>query len=79
VDRPDLQEMNEAFNCYTKGDMNCVSLKVNEAKNKLSNWQPNLPDEIRDFVMNMISINPSERPTAIEVHDYFSRLIHSNP
>jgi serine/threonine protein kinase len=79
VDRPDLQEMNEAFNCYTKGDMNCVSLKVNEAKNKLSNWQPNLPDEIRDFVMKMISINPSERPTAKEVHEYFSRLIHSNP
>jgi serine/threonine protein kinase len=79
VDRPDLQEMNEAFNCYTKGDMNCVSLKVDEAKNKLSNWQPNLPDEIRDFVMKMISINPSERPTAKEVHEYFSRLIHSNP
>jgi len=79
VDRPDLQEMNEAFNCYTKGDMNCVSLKVNEAKNKLSNWQPNLPDEIRDFVMKMISINPSARPTAKEVHEYFSRLIHSNP
>jgi serine/threonine protein kinase len=38
-----------------------------------------LPDEIRDFVMKMISINPSERPTAKEVHEYFSRLIHSNP
>jgi len=79
VDRPDLQEMNEAFNCYTKGDMNCVSLKVKEAENKLSKWQPNLPDEIRDFVMKMISINPSARPTAKEVHEYFSRLIHSNP
>jgi hypothetical protein len=38
-----------------------------------------LPDEIRGFVMKMISINPSERPTAKEVHEYFSRLIHSNP
>jgi serine/threonine protein kinase len=79
VDRPDLQEMNEAFNCYTKGDMNCISSKVDEAKNKLSNWQPNLPDEIRDFVMKMISINPLARPTTKEVHEYFSRLIHSNP
>ncbi|PVU75216.1 hypothetical protein DDW11_03710 [Sulfolobus sp. SCGC AB-777_G06] len=79
VDRPDLQEMNEAFNCYTKGNMNCVSLKVKEAENKLSNWQPNLPYEIRDFVMKMISINPLARPTAKEVHEYFSRLIYSNP
>jgi hypothetical protein len=52
--------MNEAFNCYAKGDMNCVFLKVNEVKNKLSNWQPNLPYEIRDFIMKMISINPQQ-------------------
>ncbi|MEJ2778821.1 hypothetical protein [Stygiolobus sp. RP850M] len=79
MDRPDLQEMNEAFNCYTKGNMNCVSLKVKEAENKLSNWQPNLPYEIRDFVMKMISIYPLARPTAREVHEYFSKLIYSNP
>ncbi|QIW23088.1 serine/threonine-protein kinase [Sulfolobus sp. S-194] len=77
ADRPDLVEMNEAFDCYVKHDLNCVSLKISEAKTKLSSWQPNLPDEIENFVKRMLSPDPSTRPTAEEVFNYFSRLVGS--
>ncbi|QIW23089.1 serine/threonine protein kinase [Sulfolobus sp. S-194] len=74
ADRPDLVEMNEAFDCYVKHDLNCVSLKISEAKTKLSSWQPNLPDEIENFVKRMLSPDPSTRPTAEEVVMYFNSL-----
>jgi predicted Ser/Thr protein kinase len=74
-DRPDLNEMEEAFDCYVKGDMNCVKLKVETAKAKLAKWTPNVPDAVRPLLTRMLSPDPSVRPTAKEVAEYLDRLI----
>jgi hypothetical protein len=74
-DRPDLNEMEEAFDCYVKGDMNCVKLKVETAKAKLAKWTPNVPDAVRPLLTRMLSPDPSARPTAKEVAEYLDRLI----
>jgi serine/threonine protein kinase len=74
-DRPDLNEMEEAFDCYVKGDMNCVKLKVETAKAKLAKWSPNVPDAVRPLLTRMLSPDPSVRPTAKEVAEYLDRLI----
>ncbi|MCQ4367252.1 MAG: serine/threonine protein kinase, partial [Sulfolobales archaeon] len=73
--RPDLNEMEEAFDCYVKGDMNCVKLKVETAKAKLAKWTPNVPDAVRPLLTRMLSPDPSVRPTAKEVAEYLDRLI----
>ena len=74
-DRPDLNEMEEAFDCYVKGDMNCVKLKVETAKAKLAKWTPNVPDAVKPLLTRMLSPDPSVRPTAKEVAEYLDRLI----
>ncbi len=74
-DRPDLNEMEEAFDCYVKGDMNCVKLKVETAKAKLAKWIPNVPDAVKPLLTRMLSPDPSVRPTAKEVAEYLDRLI----
>ena len=74
-DRPDLNEMEEAFDCYVKGDMNCVKLKVETAKAKLAKWIPNVPDAVKPLLTRMMSPDPSVRPTAKEVAEYLDRLI----
>jgi len=74
-DRPDLNEMEEAFDCYVKGDMNCVKLKVEAAKAKLAKWTPNVPDAVKPLLTRMLSSDPSARPTAKEVAEYLDRLI----
>jgi hypothetical protein len=74
-DRPDLNEMEEAFDCYVKGDMNCVKLKVETAKAKLAKWTPNVPDAVKPLLTRMLSPDPSVRPTAKEVTEYLDRSI----
>jgi serine/threonine protein kinase len=74
-DRPDLNEMEEAFDCYVKGDMNCVKLKVETAKAKLAKWTPNVPDAVRPLLTRMLSPDPLLRPTVKEVAEYLDRLI----
>lgn len=70
INRPDLQGMEDAFNCYTKGDMNCVSLKVAEARKKLYNWDP----PVDDIIKRMLSAEPQKRPTAKEIVEYIKRV-----
>jgi len=74
-DRPDLNEMEEAFDCYVKGDVNCVKLKVETAKAKLAKWTLNVPDAVKPLLTQMLSPDPSVRPTAKEVAEYLDRLI----
>ncbi|MEJ2773870.1 protein kinase domain-containing protein [Stygiolobus sp. CP859M] len=74
-DRPDLNDMEDAFNCYVKGDMNCVKLKVESSKAKLATWDPNVPDVVKPLLKGMLSPDPSKRVTTKEVVQYLSRLI----
>jgi serine/threonine protein kinase len=73
-DRPDLQEMDEAFKCYVNGDTACVTRKVNEAKAKLANWLPSVNPQVDPLLRRMLSPNPLQRPSAKEVADYLKRL-----
>ena len=74
-DRPDLNDMEDAFNCYVKGDMNCVKLKVESSKAKLATWDPNVPDVVKPLLKGMLSPDPSKRVTTKEVVQYLNRLI----
>lgn len=73
-DRPDLQEMNDAFDCLVRSDTNCVTRKAMEAKAKLATWDPSVNPEIDPLLRKMLSPDPSQRPTAKEVADYLKRL-----
>lgn len=74
-DRPDLNDMEEAFDCYQRSDMQCVYRKVIASKSKLASWDPNVPDEVKPLVKAMLSPDPSRRPKAIDVVNYLNRLI----
>ena len=67
IDRPDLQVMNEAFDCYVNNDVSCVSKKVDEAKRLLASWDPQVQEPYRSLIKAMIDPNPANRPTALEV------------
>lgn len=69
IDRPDLQVMNEAFDCYINNDMNCVSNKVEEARRLLSSWDPQVPEPYKSLIKATINPDPMKRPTALEVAD----------
>ena len=75
LDRPDLQEMEEAFNCYQKGDMGCVRDKVYHAQQKLTQWDPKVPDEVKQLVKSLLSPDPLKRPTASDVVNFMKSLI----
>ena len=66
-DRPDLQAMNEAFDCYVNGDKNCAKLKVEEAKRLLASWDPQVPEPYKSLIKRMTDPDPAKRPTALEV------------
>ena len=66
-DRPDLQVMNEAFDCYANGDANCVRQKVGEAKKLLASWDPQVPEPYKSLVKAMTNPDPAKRPTALDV------------
>ncbi|BDC17339.1 serine/threonine-protein kinase [Acidianus sp. HS-5] len=78
IDRPDLQEMNDAFSCFQKGDMNCVKEKVKVAQAKLKLWDPNVPSEVKQLMSAMINSNPLKRPASIEVSKYLKKVMHSS-
>ncbi|BDC17794.1 hypothetical protein HS5_06840 [Acidianus sp. HS-5] len=65
IDRPDLNEMNEAVDCYVKGDMDCVKKAVRKAE--LMRWNFSIDPAVDNTIKSMISINPSKRPTARDV------------
>ena len=73
MDRPDLQEMEDAFNCHKKGDMNCVMRNVTIARQKLAHWDPNVPGEVKPLLKSML--DPLKRPTAKEVLNEINKLI----
>ena len=66
-DRPDLQAMEEAFDCYANGDTNCVRQKVKEAKRLLASWDPQVPEPYKSLIKKMTDPDPAKRPTALEV------------
>mgnify|MGYP001773153522 CR=1 FL=1 len=66
-DRPDLQVMNEAFDCYANGDTNCVRQKVEKAKRLLASWDPQGLEPYKYLVKTMTNPDPTKRPTALDV------------
>ena len=66
-DRPDLQAMNEAFDCYVNNDMDCVRTKVNEARSLLAAWDVNLPEPYRSVIKALTDPEPIKRPTSIDI------------
>jgi serine/threonine protein kinase len=74
IDRPDIDEMNDAIGCYVKGDMGCVKKKVEKAKSKLANWDINVDPKIDPLLKSMLSVDPTKRPTAKEVIDMIKKV-----
>jgi len=74
IDRPDLNEMNDAIDCYVKGKLNCVKNKVEKAKTKLVNWDIKVDPKIDPLLKSMLSIDLMKRPTAREVIDMIKRI-----
>ncbi|BCU68730.1 protein kinase domain-containing protein [Stygiolobus caldivivus] len=75
MDRPDLQEMEDAFNCYGVNDMTCVTRNVTTAKQKLALWGLNVPAEVEPLLKRMIDPDPLKRPAAREVLDQITKLV----
>ncbi|BDC17554.1 hypothetical protein HS5_04440 [Acidianus sp. HS-5] len=67
TDRPDLQAMTEAFDCYINNDMNCVNNKVDEARRLLASWDPQVPEPYKGLIKAMVNPDPMKRSTALEV------------
>ncbi|WP_390530468.1 serine/threonine-protein kinase [Sulfurisphaera ohwakuensis] len=74
IDRPDLNEMNTAIDCYNKSDMNCVKTQLDSARMKLMNWRINIDPKLDPLIQSMLSIDPSKRPTAKEVIDMIKKI-----
>jgi len=74
IDRPDLNEMNNAIDCYVKGDVNCVKSEVEKARMKLTQWNVNIDPKIDPLLNSMLSADPQRRPTAREVVDMIKKI-----
>ncbi|BBG26018.1 protein kinase domain-containing protein [Sulfuracidifex tepidarius] len=74
IDRPDLQEMDDAFNCFQKNDMKCVKEKVKEAQDKLRGWDPSVPAEVKQLLKRMVDPEPLKRPTSLQVYEELRRI-----
>jgi serine/threonine protein kinase len=74
VDRPDINEMNDAIDCYVKGKLDCVKKKVEKAKTKLANWDIKVDPKIDPLLKSMLSVDPIKRPIAREVIDMIKRI-----
>ena len=74
IDRPDLNEMNNAIDCYIRGDMDCVKTQVDNAKLKLMSWKVDIDPKLNHLIQSMISVDPSGRPTAREVADTIKKI-----
>ena len=74
MDRPDLNEMNNAIDCYIKRDTNCVRSEVDKARMKLMYWNVNVDPKIDPLLKSMLSIDPLRRPTAREVVDMIKKI-----
>ena len=64
--RPDFYSMEEAFDCYIRGDKNCVRAKVEEAKVLLTSWDPEVREPFKSLIKAMTDPNPMKRITADE-------------
>jgi len=74
IDRPDLNEMNNAIDCYIKGDTDCVKKEVEKARMKLMHWNINVDPKINPLLKSMLSVEPQRRPTAREVVDMIKKI-----
>ena len=70
--RPDWCVMNDAFDCYVNGDMNCVTQKIEEAKRLLASWDPQVPEPYKTLIKRMTDPEPTKRPTALDVVRYLT-------
>ncbi|BCU69832.1 protein kinase domain-containing protein [Stygiolobus caldivivus] len=67
IGRPDLDEMNDALDCYIRKDMACVRDKVEKAKVKLMWWNFNIDPSVDVIIRSMVSVDPGKRPRARDV------------
>ncbi|WP_221290178.1 serine/threonine-protein kinase [Stygiolobus caldivivus] len=74
VDRPDLQEMIDAIDCYVKNDMVCVRDLINNSKNKLATWTISIDPKVDQLLRHMLTADPLKRPTAKDVVDMIRRI-----
>jgi len=74
MDRPDLNEMNNAIDCYIKRDANCVRSQIEKARMKLMYWNVNVDPKIDPLLKSMLSIEPRGRPTAREVVEIIKKI-----
>jgi len=74
MDRPDLNEMNNAIDCYIKRDTNCVRSQIEKARMKLMYWNVNVDPKIDPLLKSMLSIEPLRRPTAREVVEIIKKI-----
>ncbi|MEJ2771727.1 MULTISPECIES: protein kinase domain-containing protein [unclassified Stygiolobus] len=74
IDRPDLNEMKNATDCYIKRDTNCVRSEVENARMKLMYWNVNVDPKIDPLLKSMLSIESLRRPTAREVIDMIKKI-----
>jgi hypothetical protein len=74
-DRPDLQVMEEAYDCYVKGDMNCVKVKVEEAKKLLASWDLQVNEPYKSLIKAMTYPDPRGRPAARDVAKWLNGVV----
>jgi hypothetical protein len=71
-DRPDLQAMEDAFDCYVRGDTGCVRAKVDEAKRLLASWDPQVNEPYKSLIKAMSYPDPRGRPAARDVANWLN-------
>ncbi|MGC9105455.1 MAG: serine/threonine-protein kinase [Thermoprotei archaeon] len=74
-DRPDLRVMEDAFDCYVKGDMNCVKAKVGEARKLLAQWEPQVKEPYKSLIKAMTYPDPRGRPAARDVAKWLNGVV----
>ncbi|MGC9106285.1 MAG: serine/threonine-protein kinase [Thermoprotei archaeon] len=75
-DRPDLQAMEDAFDCYASGDVSCVKARVEEARKLLASWDPRVDEPYKSLIKAMTDPDPLKRPAAREVAEALRRRLN---
>ena len=77
IDRPDLKDMNNAFDDYSLGNIQEALQWLNHSKELLKNWDFSLgiEPEVEGLLRRMLSPEPTQRPTAKEVANILAKYI----
>ena len=73
-ERPDLQAIEKASDCYVNKDMDCVRQKVDEARRLLTSWDPEVPEPYKTLIKRMTDLDPMNRPTADKIKEELNKL-----